>query len=482
MNETIMKKTMNYLSMAALALVGAVMTGCSSDDNIASNQQPAKQDNIVTVTTTIGLGGDNATTRALNIDYTNKKAVKTFAVGDQVALKYYNTSGEEVKAVSNALEAGDITNDGKSANFTFTLTNPKENGWVTYKYPASFIGNDGYQDQTKLHTQKGTLAYVSSIDLAQGSGKMVGTTLPASVTLDNTYAVVAFTLKDAAGTDITSTIKSMTIDTISAEDQHPDIYYNITGADPDGHIADPDGHIYVVMMSPDGSGSKDLTITATDGSHSYTKTLSGKAYQRNNFYQQGLKMPYYTLSNSQVGMIVGSDGKAYNVADKGNLPTGVTAVAMVAYKNGSHGLAIQLNSSPSNMSRSNADAYKDYPTISGNVGTWRLPSDEDWINMFTGCAIDGDGLQSNNSDPDPLYYISGFMEKITATGTTWTDMDGKYWSSTTTGTGSDTAYGYVSTNFSDSPTNHYYAYINKMLKSNADNQSVQFYVLGCFAF
>lgn len=301
---------------------------------------------------------------------------------------------------------------------------------------------------------------------------MVGTALP-SVTLENICAVVAFTLKDAAGTDITSTITSMTIDTISVDDKYPDINYKITGADPDGHIADPDGHIYVVMMSPDGSGSKDLTITATDGTNSYTKTLSGKAYKRNNFYQQGLKMPYYTLSNSKVGDIVGSDGKAYDVADKGKLPTGVTAVAMVAYKNGSNGLAIQLNSSPSKMYWSDAKAYAEGLTeVPG--GSWRLPSNEDWINMFT--AIDGDGLDSNNSNPDPLYNISGFMEKITATGTTWTYGD--YCSSTTTGTGSDTKYGYVFTNYTD----HYYAYIHKMLKSNADTHSVQFYVLGCFAF
>ena len=466
MNETIMKKTMNYLSMAALALVGIVMTGCSSEDNIASNQQSVKQDNIVTVTTTIGLGGDNATTRALAIDYTNKKAVKTFAVGDQVALIYYNTSDEKVVAESNALKASDITNDGKSANFTFTLTNPQENSSVTYKYPASFIGADGYLDQAKFQTQEGTQAYVSSIDLAQASGTMVGATLPASVTLENAYAIIAFTLKDAAGTDITSTITSMTIDT-----QYNS--YNITGHDTDGHI-------YVAIAA---DKSSTLNITATDGSHSYTKSISGgNKYQANNFYQQGLKMPYYSLSNSTVGMIVGSDGKAYAVADKDNLPEGVTAVAMVAYKNGSNGLAIQLNSSPSKMSWSDANAYTEYPTISGNVGTWRLPSDEDWINMFTGCAIDGDGLQEPiNPYSDPLYFISGFMEKITATGTTWENGE-QYWSSTTTGTESDTKYGYVFTASSDSPTNHYYAYIYKMSKSNADSESVQFYVLGCFDF
>ena len=34
-------KTIKLLSMAALALVGAVMTGCSSDDDILDNpQQP----------------------------------------------------------------------------------------------------------------------------------------------------------------------------------------------------------------------------------------------------------------------------------------------------------------------------------------------------------------------------------------------------------------------------------------------------------
>lgn len=407
--------------MAALALVGAVMTACSSEDNIASNQQPAKQDNIVTVTTTIGLGGNNATTRALNIDYTNKKAVKTFAENDQVALIYYNKSDEKVKAVSNALKASDITNEGKSANFTFKLTNPKEGGGVTYMYPASMIGEDGNMDQTKLHTQKGTLAYVSSIDYAQGSGQMVGTTLPASVTLTNTFAVVAFTLKDAAGTDITSTITSMTIDTISVDDKYPDINYKITGADPDGHIADPDGHIYVVMLSPDGSGSKDLTITATDGTNSYTKTLSGKAYKRNNFYQQGLKMPYSTLSNSKVGMIVGSDGKAYDVADKGKLPTGVTAVAMVAYKSGSNGLAIALadDGGTMNWATAKSTAAAHTPTVTGK--TWKLPSEDEWNQMF---SANGGNDESYSGLNTKLATVGGDSSKL---------QEGLYWSSTPNG-------------------------------------------------
>ena len=64
-------KTIKLLSMAALALVGAVMTGCSSDDDILDNpQQPVNSNNIVTVKTNISLDSsddsdDNSVTRAL---------------------------------------------------------------------------------------------------------------------------------------------------------------------------------------------------------------------------------------------------------------------------------------------------------------------------------------------------------------------------------------------------------------------------------
>lgn len=51
----------NFLTMAALALVGAIIAGCSGSDDIIDNPQPATQkDNIVTMKTTVGLesGGE----------------------------------------------------------------------------------------------------------------------------------------------------------------------------------------------------------------------------------------------------------------------------------------------------------------------------------------------------------------------------------------------------------------------------------------
>ena len=163
----------------------------------------------------------------------------------------------------------------------------------------------------------------------------------------------------------------------------------------------------------------------------------------------------HALSASAVGEIVGSDGKAYAVEDKDDLPSGVTAVAMVAYKSGSNGLAIQLNSNP--VSKNWADA-KTYPegltAVSG--GTWRLPSMADWQNMFVSCAVSGDAGASTFMNP-----IAGFSAKIAATGITWLPYN--YWSSTESDAGAwnvfvylgDTPYGA----FYESETSSYYSYL-----------------------
>ena len=274
-----MKKTMKYLSMIALALVGAVMTGCSSsDDDLASEpQQPVKQDNIVTVTTTVGLS-DNDATRALNIDYDTKTLTKTFAEGDQVALFYYNTGEQLVKAVSNVLTEGDITNDGKSAKLTFELLNPKNNSEIYYDYPASMCTDNGVDVVNHLSTQNGTLTDVASKDWAQYHGNMSGATLPTDVTLENQLAIVAFKIKDNAGTDVTSTITDMTIKAGS-------LTYTITRTAAEGPI-------YVIMQHI--NDLTDIVVTAVGGGKSYTKSYrydnDKKGYEANNFYQHTLKM------------------------------------------------------------------------------------------------------------------------------------------------------------------------------------------------
>lgn len=130
-----------------------------------------------------------------------------------------------------------------------------------------------------------------------------------------------------------------------------------------------------------------------------------------------------TLEMATLGDVILSDGKFYKAGTAG-------AVAMIAYLgNGSdctNGLAIQLNDSPASMSWSDACNFSGYPSITGNPGTWRLPSKADWQNMFVGCAKSGDADASDSMSP-----IAGFNEKIGATGITWQSVS--YWSSTSSG-------------------------------------------------
>ena len=265
-------KTTRFLSLAALALVGAMMTGCSSDDNIIDEQQP--KGNVVTLTTTVNF--DDATTRALAIDYTDKTLAKTFAEGDKIAVVYQNTSGTTVKAETEALTADDLANGGKSATFTVTLTDPKQNGSVKYIYPAAMAGTADV-DFTKLGTQDGTLATIaSSLDLATYEGTLTdAATLPASPSLENGLSIVAFTLKDADGTnDITSTITGMTV-----SDGTNTYTVNRTAAA---------GPIYVAIQP---TASANIEYTATDdGITNYTKAVTGKTYAAGQFYQLGLRM------------------------------------------------------------------------------------------------------------------------------------------------------------------------------------------------
>ena len=389
-------KTMRFLSMAALALVGAVMTGCTNDDNIIDEpQQPASKSNVVTLTTTVSLDG-GAQARALT-----SGGVKTFAEGETMALVYQNTSSATVKVVSVALTDGDITNEGKSATFTFELTDPDKAQNVTYIYPAAMANDDGTVNYDALASQNGTLATLSSsLDLATYSAAWNGTALPAA-TLANQLAILALTLKNSTGSsDITSTITGVTITDGTNT-------YNVSRSAAAGPI-------YVAIRP---TTSADITVTATDGTKNYTKSLTGKTYEAGNGYSISWRMvTAYTLAESTVGMIVGTDGKAYAAADKGNLPTGVTAVAMVAYKSATAGssLAIALADEGEMDWETAKSTCEGKTAVTG--GTWKLPSQDEWKQMF--------GANGGNEES-----YTGLNTAITTAGGTALQEYGRYWSS-----------------------------------------------------
>ena len=293
-----MKKRFLLLSMAALALVGVMTTGCSSENDLTADSQETK---LVTLTTTINLDG-GAQTRALDA-----AGHKTFVENDQIAVIYKNTSNE-TKPAGVVLSAGDISADGKSATISVTMENPAENSQLRLIYPMMMvktpITTDADIDDAHTidyyylqHSQNGYLGTLGEgFDLAVFDGTMNGNQLPASITLTNQLAICAFTLKDDKGTpettddeDITSHITNLTVS--DGTDT-----YTI------GRSAGV-GPLYVAMKPVTAA----LTFTATDedGQH-YTKTLSSKSFVANNIYPIGMKMvkSYKTYSTLPVGTLL----------------------------------------------------------------------------------------------------------------------------------------------------------------------------------
>ena len=274
-----MKNTMRYFGMAALVVAMATMTGCMKED-IEEN----------------GIIGDVTLTANVKLDTGNgskqlgANGVKTFAEGEQIAVVYTNTNGQTVKATSVALQDGDITNNGKSASFTVTLTDPRT-GTVRYVYPASMVNESGVE--TSIANQNGILDSLSKLyDYASGEGSFTGSSLP-NVTLTNQFAIGKITMKDFAGSSELSGITGMTVTDGTNT-------YTITPA-----TTPMTWPIYVAMKPV---SSQTITVTATGSTYSYTKTVTDKTLMAGNMYTLTVKMSRIVDLASVGGNFTAQDG------------------------------------------------------------------------------------------------------------------------------------------------------------------------------
>lgn len=287
-----MKQYMKYLSMTALVIVGALIAGCAGFEE----NQPQREDKAVTLTTTVGFAGNEAT-KALTAD-----GEKTFAKNEMIFIYYKNTSGETMPTAV-LLKASDISADGKTATISVMMNDPANNSQLRLIYPASMIKtpietNTPIDDANTIdyyslqHSQNGYLGTLGDdFDLAVYDGTMNGAQLPASITLENKLAICAFTIKNSDGTqDLTSTITNLTVS------DGTDTYTISRSAGV--------GPIYVAMKPVSGAN---ITLTATDenGQH-YTKTVTNKTYAANNIYPLGMRMTetYKTYSTLPVGTLL----------------------------------------------------------------------------------------------------------------------------------------------------------------------------------
>lgn len=397
-----MMKTMKYLSMAALALVGAIVTSCSSDDNfIDTPQQPENKSNVVTMTTTVGLdeGAEaRGTSRALNIDYVNKQAVKTFAAGETMAIVYKNTSGNTVKAVSAALTDGDITTtadpatDKKSATFTFELTDPDKTQAVTYIYPAAMAKDDGSVNYDALSTQDGTLDNLATnLDLATYTDTWDGTSLPTG-TLANQLAILAMTLKNSDGSsDITSSITSLTLSDGTNN-------YTVTRSAAAGPI-------YLAILPTDNASIK---ITAASATNDYSKSLTSKTYAASNGYNVSWKMTPFIMNTTDGVAVEKSDDGKYTLQDGKEYTISGTGSGQII------GNAATMT-------------FADGTVFNGNISTLTYYNSVDFyratIKLDGNVTVNGDIRASYSSSYHTLITTAGGTHTLTVNGR----IDGSCW-------------------------------------------------------
>ena len=273
-----MKQISRILSIAALLFVGAMTLGCTRmeiPDQVGNDGIPVGNDETqcetVTMTTTIGLDS-GSDTKALSA-----AGVKTFAPGDRIAVFYV---GDGVRrALSEPLSAGNISDEGKKASFTVTLTNPLADAPVRYIYPAEMsltkydydevIDDANTIDFGRLNSQEGSLTSLAgNLDLAVYDGYLSASKeLPSSVTLHNRLCIGKFNIKNGSGTNINDKLVRLTV-----SDGTNSYSVNRSAS------ADP---FYIAMLPVN---NKTVSISATDGQDYYSKQVNSVSLDRNKIY------------------------------------------------------------------------------------------------------------------------------------------------------------------------------------------------------
>lgn len=261
-----MKQFRHMMTMAALALTGAAMTACSGDDGPVPGGMQPESTTAYTLTTTLTFDGGGET-RALT-----EAGVKTFAVGDQIAVKYYKNGKDWAyeTVTSEPLTAADITDEGKTATFTVTLTDPDVGKTsVCYVYPAYLESGDGRASILE-NEQDGSLAKLAEkFDYAEATGDIDysgGTPALPALTLQNQLALARFTFRYGSA-DITASLRKLVIDDGTYT-------YFVTPSSA--------SEIWVALY-PVGT-DQTIKLMPCDGEQYYEKSVTGKALDANNIY------------------------------------------------------------------------------------------------------------------------------------------------------------------------------------------------------
>ena len=428
--DSTMKK--NILSLAALLIASAaVFTACSSDDNV-TGEQPANptepQTYTMTIQATKATGG--ATTRGL---YYGTDGALNVKWNEGEVVEVVQTSGTTSKSLGT-LKAKAST-DGITT-LTGELVGLQTDAQLKfYLHGASYdyTGQKGVllkADGNNSIEEKYDYAFAATNDYTIDGSNV---TVTSGINLEAQQSIVKFTLVDDSGNPVNVT--SLKIDTKNYIIETIDNVEGNTQGSKSMTItpAEPTNVIYVAIRNTEPNKDKpnDYTLTATDADGiKYAYTKNDVTFVNGKYYEVKVKILSHPLSKAVVGEIVGTDGMAYPTDYKDRMPSGVSAVAVVAYKNGSSGLAIALedvsdsqmtwcNYSGKEIARLSCEAWNESEkAVTG--GSWLLPSKGDWENMFKATS----GSTTNYTNLNAAITAAGGKALHDV------DSDNMYWTST----------------------------------------------------
>lgn len=342
-DKTMKKIKTTIQTLAALLMAVAATTACSSEDNIADEPTPATTETPKTYTMTVTASkGDDAPTRALSID--GKTMNATWAAGDVIkVLKKDKRSTPAIFRDLGTLSATTVSADGLTATFTgsfadanvtaagglsegdkLVLASPGNRLTSLSGLTFNYNGQDGAltkiatdYDYCMTSTMESKMVTVASVD-----GGVVTTTGTALFT--NQQAIVRFTLMDADGDPIYPTSLDITVNGLE-NTYNPLAEYGMSPSGAKTLTLTSSGTTNVVYAAVRGFSSKDVTLTATLGSNTYTYTKSSVSFDNGKYYAIGVKMTASNASNAQISLASLTNNYTAQHGDKlsGTLPSDI---------------------------------------------------------------------------------------------------------------------------------------------------------------
>ena len=478
-----------FLMTAAL-----IITACSSNDDIAVDDEPQPADTPPTYTISIDATRtpDADLTRDLTLEGNTLNA--SWEATDVVAVMK-NTSidtpyGPQSKwTIVGYLKPANISSDGLSCTLSGSITGsiaPEDKLQLVYPGQESVEVEDGdvesqSQDFSIVYlNQDGTLEKIAKeYDYCRTPqwGNIVkvtavdGTSITTSAAdFTSNQAIVKFTLTDKdTGNPINA--KELIIRATTTLETDKLTYFEqltVPNAEEGKGILKiyPNGGSNVVYAALSGVNDCKVSLTATDYINTYEYEKSGVTFTKGKYYAINVKMtkkptPPVAVEPSpstSLGQYIGSDGKFYEA--NATLPEGVTKMALVAYVGNesdcAHGLAIAMSDDGGTTSWGAAvqRAAEHTPTVLN--ATWRLPTMTDLQRMFIASGSNGSYKDDLYMPNKQIFDSSGFVTFLQNKGASVaTGANDRYWSASHTSY-SAWSYSFNTTRFYSSVQNMSY--------------------------